>query len=170
MANTHKLINSTTVGVAGASTIDITSIPSTYRDLRLVLSLRSTRATYSNDDFYVNVNGSTSQTVKYFQSSGSGSVGSFLGGTGRWGGLVPADGATTASIFGNAELYIPNYKDTSYYKVMFLQSVNENNATESYNILQGGKWVSTSAINQLTIVCAAGSFKQYSTATLYGII
>ena len=42
MANTFQLISSTTVGAGGASSIDFTSIPSTYTDLVIKWSGRLT--------------------------------------------------------------------------------------------------------------------------------
>jgi hypothetical protein len=166
MANTFKKIQTVTVGAGGAATIDFTSIPQTYTDLKLVMSLRSTRATYADDDFYININGlTTNQTTRYLQGSGS-SAGSFTGT--RWGGLIPADGAATASVFGSAELYIPNYTSANN-KSSSIDAVHETNATTAYQRLHANLWSQTAAITQLTIVCADGNFKQYSTATLYGV-
>ena len=59
MPNTFTLIASSTVGAGGASSIDFTSIPSTYTDLCLKVSARST-ATDTNVNMYVKFNGSTS--------------------------------------------------------------------------------------------------------------
>ena len=42
MAGTYKLIGSVTVGAGGAANIDFTSIPSTYTDLAIKVSYRST--------------------------------------------------------------------------------------------------------------------------------
>ena len=163
---TASKISTVTVGSGGASSIDFNNIPQIYTDLKLVLSLRSTISTYTNDDFQININGlSTNQASRYLQANGTSATGSTVA---RWGGLVPADGSTTASIFGHAEIYIPNYTSSSY-KVSLTESVNENNANESYFIFKGQLWSSNDAINRLTIVCADGLFKQYSTATLYGI-
>jgi hypothetical protein len=165
VANTFVKIQTITAGSAVAS-FDFTSIPQTYTDLKLVMSLRSTRATYSDDDFYININGlTTNQTTRYIQGSGS-STGSFTGT--RWSGLIPANGAATASVFGNAELYIPNYTSANN-KSSFVDAVHETNATTAYQRLHANLWSQTAAITQLTIVCADGNLVQYSTATLYGI-
>jgi hypothetical protein len=167
MANTFKKIQTVTVGSGGAATIDFTSIPQTYTDLKLVMSLRSTRATYVDDDFQININGlTTNQTTRYLQGSGAGSAGSFTGT--RWSGLIPADGAATASVFGSAELYIPNYTSANN-KSSSIDSVHETNGTTAYQRLHANLWSQTDAITRLTIVCADGNFKQYSTATLYGV-
>lgn len=167
MPNTFIKIASVTVGSGGSSTIDFTSIPATYTDLQLVMSLRSTRATYVDDDFYINVNNlTTNQKSVYMQGDGSGQ-GSFT--NTRWGALIPADGLATASVFGSAQLNVLNYTSSNY-KTSILEAAHETNGTTAYQRLHANIWESTAVINQLTIVCAAGNFKQYSTASLYGIL
>jgi hypothetical protein len=52
MATTYTLISSVTVGGGGTSTITLSSIPSTYTDLALLLCGRTTRASYV-DDFVI---------------------------------------------------------------------------------------------------------------------
>jgi len=165
MANTFVKIQTVTVGTA-VSTIDFTSIPQTYTDLKLVMSLRSSRATYADDDFFINLNGlTTNQTSRYIQGSG-GSAGSYS--NSRFGALIPADGAATASVFGNAEMYIPNYTSANN-KASSIDAVHETNGATAYQRIHANLWSATAAITQLTIVCADGNFKQYSSATLYGI-
>jgi len=165
MANTFVKIASVTVDTP-SSTIDFTSIPQTYTDLKLVFSLRSSRATYGDDDMYININGlTTNQTQRFIQGSGSGTPGSFT--SSRWGVLVPAS-AATANVFGNGEVYISNYTSSNY-KSSALDAITENNGATAYMRMTAALWSSASAITQLTLVCAAGNFVQYSTATLYGI-
>ena len=163
MANpTMTLIASVTVGSGGAATIDFTSIPSTYTDLCLKLSARSTTT-----DEYCNIsfNGVTTNL------SGIYLYGSIA--TPTSGSLVPIfytdSSATTANTFGNGEIYIPNYSGSAN-KSMSIDSVTENNATGASKILQAGLWSNTSAINRITLThSGTGIFVQYSTAYLYGI-
>ena len=44
MAVTYKLIETVTVGSGGAASIEFSSIPQTYTDLKVVYSLRSTNS------------------------------------------------------------------------------------------------------------------------------
>jgi hypothetical protein len=165
MANTFIKISSVTVGTP-TSTIDFTGIPQSYTDLKLVMSLRSTRATYADDDFFINFNGlTTNQLTDYIQGNGS-SAGSFT--NTRFGALIPADGAATANVFGSAELYIPNYTSANN-KASSINAIQENSNATAYQRLHANLWSASAAITQITIVCADGNFKQYSTATLYGI-
>lgn len=164
MANTFELISSVTVGAGGAASIDFTSIPATYTDLCIELSSRTTGAT-NGDLGYLYFNGaSTNQSVKRLQGDGS-SVTSNSYSTIYFGSAGAND---TASTFGNAYIYIPNYAGSSY-KSVSIDSVNENNATTAYARLFAGLWSSTSAINQVTLYPNNGVWAQYSTAYLYGV-
>ena len=49
MANTFKKIQTVTVGSGGAASIDFTSIPQTYTDLKIVLSARTNRANATDE-------------------------------------------------------------------------------------------------------------------------
>ena len=74
----------------------------------------------------------------------------------------------TASVFGNAEIYIPNYAGSTA-KSLSGDSVTENNATTAYTNLAAGLYTGTSAITSLTLIPDANSFAQYSSFYLYGV-
>lgn len=168
MPKTFIKIASTTVGSGGASTIDFTSIPSTYTDLCLKVSARMSNATAGGT--YINFNGSTSNySSRGIEGTGS-SVATFLnsGGTNKLYIGVVNWGNSTASIFSSFDIYIPNYAG-SQNKPVSVDQVTENNATSSWNTLMSGLWADTTAISSLSLSTQFGSFVQYSTATLYGI-
>jgi hypothetical protein len=167
MANTLKKIQTVTVGSGGAASIDFTSIPQTYTDLKIVLSARTNRTPQVADIVSLSFNGSTSnRSLRDLYGSGSGTFSSNT--TSMYASYAPSAGAT-ASIFGNAEIYIPNYTSSNF-KSVSVDSVSENNATESYNNLIANLWSNTAAITSITLTPVVGTlFNQYSTATLYGI-
>jgi hypothetical protein len=166
MANTFKKIQTVTVGSGGAASIQFTSIPQTYTDLKIVVSCRTNRADVK-DYIAVRPNGSTSndssRTLSGDGSSASSDTESAVI-------LVATTGGTaTASVFGNADIYIPNYTSANN-KSIYMDGVGENNATESRAQLSAGLWADTTAISSLDLVPFIGTlFSQYSTATLYGI-
>lgn len=167
MANTLKKIQTITVGSGGASSIEFTSIPQTYTDLKLVLSARSTTSDSTNPWKFATIsfNGNTSNRTTRFLS-GNGSTASSASDTTIY--TWVAGHNATASVFGNAEIYIPNYTSANN-KSLSIDTVTENNATASYMNLQAGLWSNTAAITQVTITLDTGNFVQYTTATLYGI-
>ena len=168
MPDTFIKIASVTVGSGGASSIDFTSIPSTYTDLCLVWSGRSNRAS-AQDGMKLQFNGSTtSYSDRNITGNGATASSGSSSSTYIYGGIIPSATAT-ASTFGNISYYISNYAGSNY-KSLSMDSVAENNTTTAYAILEAGLWSSTSAITSIAISSEnAANFVQYSTATLYGI-
>ena len=166
MANTYTLLETITVGAATASSVTFNSIPQTgYTDLVLKMSARSNYATIG-DTIYMEFNSSaTNFTSKYLRGSGSAADSSSLA---QYAGY--ADGANeTANTFSNIDLYIPNYTSANY-KSYSVDSVDENNATQAYQVMIAGLWSNTAAINKVTLALNGGrSFVQYSTFSLYGV-
>ena len=167
MANpTMTLIGSNTVGSGGVSSVTFSSIPSTYTDLAVKFSTRTTTTGSVWTDLLIKLNGSTSGTstiVLYGTGSTTGS-GSFAL-------LAPIQGEAqgTANTFGSGEFYIPNYASSNY-KSLSADSVTENNASNSIAQLGASLWSNTAAINSVDISVYNGTnFVQYSTFYLYGI-
>jgi hypothetical protein len=166
MPNTFELIASSTVGSGGAASILFSSIPSTYTDIVVKLSVRSARASVG-PSIGVKVNGSTSNlTGRALTGDGAAATS-----TTKTNGYVgQATGANaTASTFGNLEVYFPNYAGSTN-KSFSSDSVGENNATTAYSDLVAGLWSQTAAITSLEFYdIGVGDFVQYSTAYLYGV-
>lgn len=168
MASTYKLISSVTVGAGATSTIAFTSIPATYTDLVFRLSIRNL-AGGIDDQLRVNFNntGVGSTTVnKVLQGNGDGSVSSNNSSTWIIGGFN-ANGST-ANIFTNVEIYIPNYL-SSLNKNFYVDSAMERNETICYTEITAGVWQDTAEITSVAFSMPSVNFAQYSTAYLYGI-
>ena len=168
MATTYTLISSVTVGSGGAATMDFTSIPQTYTDLKIVISARNTSTSGVESQILLTVNGNGSNgSWKLLYGNGSG----VFQGSGS-GYLQPAhapSATTTTNTFSNAEIYFPNYTSTSKYKSFSSDFAVENNASSSLIGMYANLWSSNSAITQLTLTSNVSNFVQYSTAYLYGI-
>ena len=166
MANTFYKIATVTVGSGGASSIDFSSIPSTYTDLCLKFSVRNSQAANSTQMF-LKIN-STDGTSIVLRGNGA-TASSFSDASLIENGRATADSAT-ASTFSNGEFYIPNYTNATNKKSISSDVVSENNGTTAYVELTAGLSTSTSAITALSInFGGSGNFMQYSIATLYGI-
>ena len=160
------------VGSAGTSSIDFTSIPQGYTDLKLVISGRTAAA---QGVAQISFNGlTTNLSSRILYSIGSGTPGSAsYASVIRAGYIVGTD--YTASTFANNEIYIPNYTGSTN-KSISIDSVTETNATEAYSALNAGLWAASSAITSIALTVlnngtgAASTFTQYTTATLYGIL
>lgn len=166
MAATYKLIETITVGSGGAASVTFSSIPQTYTDLVLKVSARTDRAAGVSDSVLVKFNNSTTTyTGRILYGDGSSAAAQSYSSTG---GASAVSNTATASVFSNAEMYIPNYTGSTN-KCFLGDNVTENNGTQSYTILDAGLWSTTSAITSLVCAGANGNLMQYTTLSLYGI-
>lgn len=163
-----KLIATATVGAGGAATINFSSIPSIYTDLTLILCARGTDATA-----YIAVRFNNSVTSDYYRraalGTGSSASPSAANADTQWTlGMLQSRSDNTANTFGNSEIYIPNYAG-NLTKTGLGVGMSENNAAAAFQLLSAGYRDNTASINQITLTPSAGSFAQYSTASIYGI-
>ena len=169
---TYTFIASATAGSGGTASFDFTSIPSTYTDLLLKISTRSSSSTGTYDPVKIKINGSaTNITVRDIYGTGTSAGSEAPGSTDANIISYTSNSANTASTFGNLEIYISNYASTSSAKAISADGVSETNASGSILTLTASLWNSTSAVNAVNIAPYSGSstWNQYSTAYLYGI-
>jgi hypothetical protein len=170
MANTYTLLETITVGAAGASSVTFNSIPPTgYTDLVIKGSIR-TSDSGTEGSLCIGFNGSTANfTLTMLRGSGA-AASSFTRTTFSENRIsyINAVGGT-ASTFANVEIYVPNYT-AAVNKSISVDGVQEANATTAYSVLTAGLWSSTAAITSLNFtVGTAANFAQYSTFSLYGV-
>jgi hypothetical protein len=173
MANTFTKIAAVTVGSGGAASMAFSSIPATYTDLVLKVSARGA-ANFNPRNFYLNFNSDTGNNYpfRFLYGNGASAASSNSASEGftstAWIGYISGN-TSTASTFGNAEIYVPNYAGSAY-KTISSDSVTENNATTAYASIHAAIWNSSSAITSIQLTCSnSENFAQYSTATLYGV-
>lgn len=167
MPNTFELIASSTVGSGGAANIDFTSIPATFTDLCLKVSIRGTTNIGAQVMFVQYNNDSTQSNYSRIRLLGDGSSASSNASSDSEAAITQGANAT-ANTFSNMEVYIPNYRGSSK-KSSSIDFVNETNATTEYMALYAHIWNNTSAITSVKLIPNGGTFVQYSTAYLYGV-
>jgi len=176
MANTFTLISSVTVGSGGTtSSINFTSIPQTYTDLKLVCSLRgdTTNSDIGITGFqthYIRLNNNLGSlhSGRYLQGNGSAASSGSNGPETIWHAPGSTNASVTANTFANSELYIPNYSGSKK-KSASIDMAGENNETTSGLFLSALFFDDTTAITGIEVFTSSGNFVQYSTAYLYGI-
>jgi hypothetical protein len=164
-------IETLTVGVTPQAAIEFLSIPDTFTDLYLVVSLRSTQAGFAFDDIAIQFNGDTlsSNYSNRGLRTREGTVGSFTGAHIQIYGVTAA--AATANTFGSGQACIPNYRSGVAKSVSAEGYSENNNATLVQGGLIAGRWSGTDPITSLKIYSLNGwTFGQYSSASLYGIL
>lgn len=168
MANTYTLIEAKTLTTTTAS-VTFTSIPQTYTDLMVLLSVRGNQASSVNSSFYLYFNGSTSNyTGRRVYGNGS----TVASDNDTVINLEATGPSATSSTFANIAVYIPNYTSTTTAKSVSIDNVTENNATTAYPMLTAGLWnpSTQAAITQIEFdMFSTNSFVADSTFYLYGI-
>jgi hypothetical protein len=167
-------IATVTVGSGGASSIELTSIPSTYQHLQIRYVARSDRAGAASDNLKIQINDDTNVNlyVRYHRLSGTGSG---VSASNQLSGIsasielpqITADTAV-ANAFGVAVVDILDYASTSKFKVLRSFGGNDRNGGGSADLMSG-LWMQTSAVSKLVINAAANTILQHSVFALYGV-
>jgi len=167
---TYTLISSNTLSSSAAS-VTFSSIPATYTDLVVRISVRSDVAATA-DTLFMQFNSITSgysETNLYANSANTpGSTnGSSLSKIGAFGYFLITSASATASTFSNTEIYVPSYT-ASQNKPLSGFTTPENNATSYAPRVLAGLMSNTAAITGITLTCG-GNFVSGSSFYLYGI-
>jgi hypothetical protein len=166
-------IATVTVGSGGASSIEFTSIPSTYQHLQIRMLHRNTGTNGLNYIAVMQVGASSADTGSNYSwhlLRGNGSSASASSGTSQTYMLAGNEIALSTSTlgWGAAVIDILDYGSTSKNKtIRSLNGVDSNG--DGYAEIYSGLWMSTSAIGAIKLSYTANNFAQYSTAALYGV-
>jgi len=167
MANTFELIASTELTGTQAN-ITFSSIPNTFTDLKILLSSRFNNTNNYFEVFFNNDTSSGQYSSKELDGSGTAASSGGWSTVAYWGFSNKSN--YTANTFGNAEIYILNYANTTIQKSASLDTVTETNATAANMLMSAGKWVGTAAIHTIMLrPDAPSNWVQYTSAYLYGI-
>lgn len=157
------------VGAGGAASIDFSSIPATYRHLRLVFSGRLESGASLVQGVLIRLNNDSAANYWFGYLRGVSSVASagFVADTGVQ--FLASDAAAIADAPTAVDVLFIDYLSTVFHKKLLLRSSSHYNASaNSYNEALDGLWRSTAAVNQITLVPPV-DFLEGTVATLYGI-
>jgi len=164
MATTYEPIATTTLGSA-VQTFTFTSIPSTYTDLRLVITASATTGTI---DTWLYMNNDTGSNYSGTRLSGNGTAASSAAFTN-----VSQNYDTNLSSISTLPCLITHdifsYAGSTFKTYLTTVSMDKNGSGVVHRYVK--LWRSTSAINRLDYTCAVSTtFAIGTTATLYGIL
>lgn len=178
VTSSYESIATVNVDTSLPTTVEFTSIPSTYKHLQIRAFVLGTRSDYQIGEAIMRFNNDTgtNYSAHFLVGDGSGTGGgaqsnstSIPTGDGTFGGNAGGGGN-----FGVMVMDIFDYADTNKYKtVRHLSGVDLNG---TYNTIGGridmmsGSWRSTSAISSIKFTAQGiSSFRQYTQFALYGI-
>jgi hypothetical protein len=157
----YESIATVTVGGGGASSIDFTSIPSTYSHLQVRMMFTKSAAGY----FFAYFNSDTSPSnyhSHYLEGNGS-TVGAGANSDAALGYLGNSSTVPIGSV-----LDILDYTNTNKYKTSRALTGQHQGGGASV-VFASTLWETTTAINAIKIIPASGTIGQYSSFALYGI-
>lgn len=168
MPANYVLLEKITVGAAGASSVTFNSIPQTgYTDLVVKASVQANNSASSSYALKITYNGNAANYSDiYLRGSGASVISaSNSSASSTYLGEIPSTFLT--NIFGNAEVYIPNYAGSNN-KSFSNDAVSEANATTAWATLTAGLWSNASAITSITLSSTV-DLAPNSTFYLYGV-
>ena len=163
----YESIATTTVGSGGTTTIDFSSIPSTFTHLQLRALIRS-NGIADNSTMRFNADTGNNYASHYLVGDGSSaSAGASASRSNMYLDILASNGS--GAYFSAVVVDILDYKSTSKNKTIRALAGQDLNGSGTV-WLASGLWTNTAAVNQITIKTnGAGGFAQYSSFALYGI-
>jgi hypothetical protein len=171
-----ELISEVTASSA-QSTLSFTNIPQTYKTLKVFISARGEyTGTRNNIAIAFNSDSSNSNYKGYEWYYEDGALGGEFNNNGstapRYLGAMPGLSGDTNQ-FGAVEIIIPNYANSTNYKVLYTSIAAPKNSSTGYSYWdRGTTWLSNSAITSITFTNPSGTGSNFSAAStiwLYGL-
>ena len=158
-------------GNGSAASITFSSIPSTYNHLQIRMIVRDGASNNSQYQLWFNSGASATYATHIIRGNGSTAYAGAFGVGGTEMQYAAQTTATTANVFGASIIDIIDYASTSKNKtVRAFNGYNNNTTGSGYVYLVSSLWVSTSAVNAITIYNSNNDGLEIgSTFALYGI-
>jgi len=163
----------TATGTGSSGEITFSSIPSTYKHLQIRGIARSSQASHITL-MRMRLNGDTGANYAQHTLYGDGSVAGVDTNTSdteiQWVAPIPGTSATS-NIVGAFIIDLHDYASTTKNKTVRAFSGDDGNlANTDYRVfLKSGLWMSTSAINSVTLRLSGVNFTTQTSISLYGI-
>ena len=161
MPSTYEPIATNTLASA-TNNVTFSSIPSTYTDLVLIMSLKSTSGV---QDCLIQLNSDTGNNYSSTFLYGTGAAGASTRQANNPYGYGDYLGAIFTTNFNNEIVQFMNYSNSTTNKTFLSRANQADNGVDAIVNL----WRSTAAINTIKLFPSAQNFAIGSTFTLYGI-
>lgn len=167
MPATYNSLATTTLGAA-ASSITLSSIPSGYTDLRIVIS--NYRTVSGTEDLCLRLNGDTTTVYSFTAMRGDGTSVSSNRGTSYNRAMLAPGSWASATVPAFCTVDINSYSNTSANKTILSQTSADGTEANQVHI-SVNLWRNNSAINSITILNSVSvNIAAGTTVSLYGIL
>jgi hypothetical protein len=153
---TYLPLATVTLG-SSASSVTLSNIPATYRDLVLVTNGLSSAA---GNEIFARFNGDSGNNYTFVQMYGTGTNALSNSGTNSWAGAGRQGTSAASSVW-----TILDYSATDKHKTMLIRG----DLPSQYTTAQAQRWASTAAVNTIALTPGSGNFVAGATFNLYGI-
>jgi hypothetical protein len=171
--NSYESIATVSVGSGGQSSVEFTSIPSTYKHLQIRYIARQNAAGADRGAMEMQFNADTATNYSCHLLYGDGSSAAstaYVSNSFIYTGLSDITAASAGSnIFGVGVIDILDYANTNKYKTSRTLAGQDQNNTSGRLFFSSGSWRNTNAITSIKLFPESGSYVQYSQLALYGI-
>ena len=162
-------------GTGSSGTITFSSIPATYKHLQIRYIARDTGSGVGSVAVTVHLNSDSGSNYAYHQLIGDGSAVTANGTattTGYQISRAAVAGGALATTYSAGIIDIHDYSSSTKNKTMRSITGDDTNSASGYwgVNLSSGLWMSTSAVNTVTLSLGANSFTTASTFALYGMV
>lgn len=168
-ANSFESIATSTVSTGGVTSVTFSSIPQTHSHLQIRCRAKSTNG---GPALTVQYNGDSTVNYRshYLETNGA-TVISNMGGTNTYGYAgYPTPGGAASTMFSSTIIDVLDYTDTNKFKTArCLTGYDTNNTVDGYLDAFSHVWLSTSAVNSITLTIQTEAFVVGSTFALYGV-
>jgi hypothetical protein len=168
--NSYESIATYTVGSGGSSSIDFTSIPSTYSHLQLRCLARGTSTSGGIALKAILNNDSTTIYTRHALVGDGASVSAGAATSSAYISLGSAPNANSlTSTYGVFVFDLLDYANTNKYKTVRILGGFDVNGSGGSVEFRSSLYMSTTAINRITLSMTSDNITQYSQFALYGI-
>jgi uncharacterized protein (DUF736 family) len=173
MALTYEVIQTATVDNSAPTVIELASIPGTYTDLLITISVRTTANINADQGaLYIRFN---SNTANYYNVRLDGFSGNTAADANAR--LIATYGGgtqVTANTFNNIEFYIPSYTSANTKNAYSFYAGLDATGNLQYDLgIVSQSWENSAAITNLRVALASNevgnAYAQYSNVTIWGI-
>ena len=163
VTNSYESIATVTVGSGGASNIEFTSIPSTFKHLQIRAITRATTTGGETGLWFLNSDTTQSNYYSHFLvGNGSSATAAAYNNPYSWSYTDAAD------TFTGFVMDILDYANTNKYKTIRTLRGWDKNGSGNIS-LESGLWKNTNAVTTFKFNMGSGNLAQYSSFALYGI-
>ena len=163
-AQTYEPIQTTTLANSTTSTVTLGSIPSTYTDLRIVVS--NYKSVTANQTLGMRFNSLTSFSYTYLNGNGSAASSGRASSAGAINAGFTAGSSTTVPIM--ATIDIMNYANTTTFKTALIRYSCERNGSGEVDVVVGLSQ-NTAAINSVNFTMNGDPTSYFTSGTVFTI-